>query len=462
MALSFVRIIFIFFLWSIFLSANLNSHVIINELHPAPVGGEPEWIELFNSSDSTIILHDNLISNINTTKPLPEINIPAKGFVVLTSDTLKLQEHRKIPATAQLVKASLPVLHNTSDPVVFRNNDSTVIDSVYYDVKWGVRGISFERVDWSKPAVNVENLKPSESPDSATAGYANSLSSGASPIISYPRGCIQINEFLYDAGKYNAEFVELWNSTDDAINLRGWQFHDNPDKSASSILTFGACELTVQPKGYAVIAWDSALFVKFPELKGLANVLITSSGYSLSNTGDDIILADRTGETIDSLSYTPQWHVDRLTGTKDISLEKINTWFASCSRSFWSSCGDKRGATPARDNSIMQVLSGFINLSAEPNPFSAYGANAKTACIISYQLPFRNSWIDCRIFNPEGNQVAGIANNQYSAATGELEWNGRNSNGDLLPVGQYVLLLVASDAASDDVSEGKLILVIGE
>ncbi len=159
----------------LFAVARLQAQFVINEIHAVPSAGEPEWIELHNVYNQARVLRNALVSDRSATRPLPDIRIPARGYALLTRDTLALAESRSIPAGTVLVELKLPSLNNTTDVVVLRNADSTVIDSVYYNTKWGMRGISLERIDPLAAAVSPGNLAASQSPDSATAGAVNSV-----------------------------------------------------------------------------------------------------------------------------------------------------------------------------------------------------------------------------------------------------------------------------------------------
>lgn len=167
------RIVFLLCIWII--PHYLYGQFVVNEVHAAPTAGEPEWIELYNTYNQTRILKNGFINDRTTTRTLPDIRIPAHGYALLTRDTSALRESRSLPIGTVLVELSLPSLNNSTDIVVLRNADSTVIDSLYYNLKWGAKGISLERIDAQIAAVSQENLASSESPDSASAGSVNSV-----------------------------------------------------------------------------------------------------------------------------------------------------------------------------------------------------------------------------------------------------------------------------------------------
>lgn len=163
------------FLWFLCSTGCGYAQFVINEIHAAPAAGEPEWIELYNTFNQTRILRTGFINDRTSSRSLPEIRFPARGYALLTRDTLALLESRPIPAGTVLIELKLPSLNNTTDIVVLRDADSVVIDSVYYNLKWGIRGISLERIDPLLPAVSQNNLAASEAPDSASAGAINSI-----------------------------------------------------------------------------------------------------------------------------------------------------------------------------------------------------------------------------------------------------------------------------------------------
>ncbi|MBK8982120.1 MAG: hypothetical protein IPM38_07305 [Ignavibacteria bacterium] len=73
---------------------------------------------------------------------------------------------------------------------------------------------------------------------------------------------------------------------------------------------------------------------------------------SLSNTGEKISVADSMNNTIDAVTYSPDYHNPNIDDTKGISLERINPKFLSGDRYSWSSSANPAGGTPGLVNSI--------------------------------------------------------------------------------------------------------------
>lgn len=154
----------------------LNAEIIINEILPAPLSPEPEWIELYNYSDHTISYDTLYIQDATTAKPFISISLAPKQFAIVTKDTNALKAKRNIPSGAKLIYCKLPALNNTTDHITLRNSNFATIDSFYFDLKLGKKGISFERVIPIIPANAPNNFATCIAKDSATCGMKNSIS----------------------------------------------------------------------------------------------------------------------------------------------------------------------------------------------------------------------------------------------------------------------------------------------
>ena len=150
------------------------AQIVINEFMAEPVNGEPEWIELYNPTNTDFNEKFCFVCDDGSSKTISSINIPAMGYAVLVKDTNKLKAFRNIPFRTLLIQFPIPSLNNAGDIIEIRHADSSLIDSAYYIESWGRRGISYERRDWAAPGCTKDNLSPSQSPDSATCGYRNS------------------------------------------------------------------------------------------------------------------------------------------------------------------------------------------------------------------------------------------------------------------------------------------------
>lgn len=159
---------------------------------------------------------------------------------------------------------------------------------------------------------------------------------------------VVINEFMCDptpfVGLADAEFVELFNTSNNYIDLSGWKLGD-----ASSFGTVGSH--IIGPGEYALLVstTNSTLFAFYP------NVVEVTSFPSLNNSSDDIILQDANEVVVDQLSYDLSWYQDEVKEDGGYSIEQINP-FASCvNASNWKGSDDVLGGTPSAQNSVFDA-----------------------------------------------------------------------------------------------------------
>ncbi|RPI61383.1 MAG: hypothetical protein EHM44_08760, partial [Ignavibacteriales bacterium] len=157
-----------------------NQTIVVNEIMFAPLGGEPEWIELYNNSDVNINLKDWAVWDVITTPVRATIQndfiIPANGYVVLTKDSSITNYHRFI--SSPILELNLSSFNNDQDGVVLKDNRGIAIDSVLYSNQWGgTSGFSLERISSAISSNNQLNWGSSTDIEQSTPGRINSITS---------------------------------------------------------------------------------------------------------------------------------------------------------------------------------------------------------------------------------------------------------------------------------------------
>ncbi|MCZ7615704.1 MAG: lamin tail domain-containing protein [Ignavibacteriaceae bacterium] len=123
--------------------------VVINEIMYSPLGGEPEWIELFNRTELSINLNGWKIKDVFTTPTEVQIEedifIEPYSYFILSRSSTIYNYHRFIPSEVYVI--SLPSFNNDIDGVVIKDDRGLAIDSVLYFNQWGgTNGYSLERL----------------------------------------------------------------------------------------------------------------------------------------------------------------------------------------------------------------------------------------------------------------------------------------------------------------------------
>jgi len=152
--------------------------IVINEIMYTPVGGEPEWIELFNKTNSTINLNGWTVNDVLTTPVTVTINedvfIQPNSYLVLSRNASIYDYHRVIPSEVFVI--SLPTFNNDVDGVVLKDTRGLQMDSVLYSNQWGGKnGYSLERLSVNANSNLPANWGSSIDIEQSTPGRINSL-----------------------------------------------------------------------------------------------------------------------------------------------------------------------------------------------------------------------------------------------------------------------------------------------
>ena len=152
----------------------LNS-VAINEIMFAPLGDEPEWVEIFNSSADTINLKNWKINDATSSGVVITNQnnfLFLNEFIVVASDS---NFKNYYPEIKNYIVAKIPSLNNsTSDAVVIKDFAGFVIDSVKYAPSWlTTSGNSIERIDYFSSINDSTNWATSKI--KSTPGKQNSV-----------------------------------------------------------------------------------------------------------------------------------------------------------------------------------------------------------------------------------------------------------------------------------------------
>lgn len=147
-------------------------------------------------------------------------------------------------------------------------------------------------------------------------------------------------------GLPDAEFVEIFNASDELLSLQGISFSDS--KSSSRLP-----EVMLHPGEYLILCASSNLekFNPYGKILGL------SSFPSLNADSDTLSLLSQDGSLIHQVAYSDAWYNDAIKKQGGWSLEMIDVAWPCRERENWTASSSPTGGTP-----------GKLNASATNNP----------------------------------------------------------------------------------------------
>lgn len=152
-------------------------------------------------------------------------------------------------------------------------------------------------------------------------------------------GDLLITEFMYDPAFGYSEFVEIYNVSENYLNLEEISWNDSGGDPAQ----ISASSEILPPGSFAVLAPDETLENLFSGI----DLINMGSRFSALNNGDDIIiLYNDEGITLDSLLYTSDW------GGDGVSLERKDFSVAAHYSSNWGDSPSAEGSTAGKENVI--------------------------------------------------------------------------------------------------------------
>ncbi|MCW9065139.1 MAG: lamin tail domain-containing protein, partial [Ignavibacteriaceae bacterium] len=356
--------------------------------------------------------------------------------------------------TAKVFYSNFGSLGNTSDGVVIYDFRNGIIDSLFYRSSWGgAKGLSLERISLEEETNDSTNWTTSLSPGGSTPGEVNSIVN----VPDYSRDDMVINEIMYDPAEDNSEFVEFLNLSGDSVNVGGWEIVDeNGNKFKLSTIP-----LLVPANSYFLLAADSLAIYKYGLDESILKTIVGVTSLGLVNIGEQILLKDVKGNTIDSVWYSDKWQNDNFISTKNISLERINPNLGSNDANNWSSSVKPIGATPGEQNSIYTINTNTAsNISVSPNPFSPDNDGYEDFTIINYNLTQATSQVQIKIYDSKGRLVRTLSNNMASGSSGSVIFDGIGDDGQALRIGIYIIFLEAINEGVGVVESMKTVVVV--
>ncbi|MFV1883288.1 MAG: lamin tail domain-containing protein [Balneola sp.] len=151
---------------------------------------------------------------------------------------------------------------------------------------------------------------------------------------------VVINEILYRRkDELSPEFVELFNPTSKNFDLSGWELID-AGKNTGDIP-----DGIFLPAGAYLVLTDREDFAN-----SIENAIYLSDFPSLNDSGDEVIIKNAEGVTIDSLFYQSLWGGD----SPGVSLERKDPGAASNDQSNWSTSTSQGGFSVGTQSSVFE------------------------------------------------------------------------------------------------------------
>ena len=276
------------------------------------------------------------------------------------------------------------------------------------------------------------------------ADCSGNTGQASAPLI-WPKaakaGELLINEIMYNPEAGEAEWIELYNPTNEYLNLQGWFLGLREGKIKVSV-KLSPEMLLLPPKSFLVVSSQpQAVLQAFPEAP--PKTMLRLAGMpSLRNSGDTIILLSPDAQLAEIAAYSDKLHHPLLHNSKGVSLERIDPQHTAIAAANWSSAASPYWGTPGLQNSQfrrLDIAAGALRI--EPDVLEPSPDGVADVAFIHYQLPASGLSGTLYIFDASGREINRLASNQLLGQEGVLQWNGTNMEGERVRNGYYIVVL---------------------
>ncbi|MEI6577650.1 MAG: lamin tail domain-containing protein [Bacteroidota bacterium] len=253
---------------------------------------------------------------------------------------------------------------------------------------------------------------------------------------------VVINEVLFHPKTGGAEFAELYNLSQKALDLK-----DLVIGTYDSLNNKFVCYGRVLEESYVIFPGDYVVLTDEPDavlsqyFSPNPEAVIKAFYFpGLTDAGGELALADLSLNIIDKVRFNEDMHYPLLASTLGVSLERIKPDAISNLNSSWHSAAANVGyATPAyRNSQCLDNISGGAEFNLEPRVFSPGTDGHRNIITLNYKLPDPGFLINVGIFSESGIKVKTLANNDLPGSSGFYSWDGLSDRHTLCPSGSYI------------------------
>ena len=253
---------------------------------------------------------------------------------------------------------------------------------------------------------------------------------------------VQINELLFNAFPYGADYIELYNNSEKPVNVQHIVLANN-DIITDEILDFIqlSTDTLIQPKGYVIVTSDTANIKLNYLTKGL--LLQEKNLFSMDDKSGKIKVFNAAFELLDQMVYNDSYHFPLLNSTEGIALERVSLTSDALQQGNWQSATANVGfGTPGYENSqTFDQASNKTskNLKVNPEYFTPDNDGLDDILYIWLQAGADDYSATVTIYNAQGMPVITLAENSSVSGEAMYAWQGTDTYNHKCSAGIYVI-----------------------
>jgi hypothetical protein len=262
-------------------------------------------------------------------------------------------------------------------------------------------------------------------------------------------GDIVINEVLFNPVTGGSDYVELFNNSNDTINLNSWGFHYLNSNDELQVAELSDTAMLIYPGEYQLFTENvEQTLLQYPD--GRVTQMHDIDLPSFANDAGRVTLASNLGDTIDDFSYSEDYHFDLLRDVDGVSLERLDPSRKTNDPTNWHSASEfVNYGTPGYENSQFVLASFEDKVTVSPETFSPDEDGRDDVVTISFKLEQPGYVANISIYDPNGTKVRELVNNRLLGTQDAVSWNGIRDDGQKADIGIYLIYIELFDLSGD-------------
>ena len=260
----------------------------------------------------------------------------------------------------------------------------------------------------------------------------------------WAQGHLAISEVLFQPRSGEAEYVELYNPTDGAVELQHYHIVRWINDTVGSHYTLP--QYSVAAHDYVVLTRNAASVEANYDVR-YKDKVVECGLPPYPNDGGRVVLTLADSTIIESFVYTPDLHSRLLRNRAGVSLERRSFEEDVNAAGNWFSAASTAGyGTPGYANSqSSEWIAEEASFVMEEPIVSPDGDGYQDELTLRYTLDNGETYGSIEIYDAMGNRVRQLLNSALLGTHGEVRWDGKGLNGRALHTGRYVMIITLYD-----------------
>ena len=275
---------------------------------------------------------------------------------------------------------------------------------------------------------------------------------------------IIINEVLFNSYAESSDYIELYNNSDRAINLKGFRLQSKKsDYTVVDSITLFKSNYYLLPNDYVVFTEDKQSVIMNYRTKNKEKIIEINKLINMNDKEGNVYLLDETGKTLDQMYYSENMHLNWLDDIDGRSLERRSFEIEGIVAENWASASDdigkgSPGVLNSQNSYKMHDQNEEFYLSKKLISPNADGYSDLLE--LNYHLKNRSMVIRINVFDQQGRFVTNIYNDYSISNEGILTWD-LSQNNVKIQNGLY-LIFIEGISDSGDYKKYKLPFIVDD